>query len=178
MGVSFWNLVETIGAFILATGILIFVINAVRTNLRPRNAPLDPWDARTLEWMTNNPPKDYNYDAIPSVHSIDEFYHRKYEEDEESGDFIKIASADEIMADQEAHREAHMHMPSPSYWPMVIAFGLPVVAIGLIFAHVVSVIGALIIVIGAYGWVQEPSVADVDDYDPPSDSTKELATVE
>jgi hypothetical protein len=61
---------------------------------------------------------------------------------------------------------------------MVIAFGLPVVAIGLIFAHVVAVIGALIIIIGAYGWVQEPSVADVEDYDPPSDSTKELATVE
>jgi len=178
MGVSFWNLVETIGAFILATGILIFVINAVRTNLRPRSAPLDPWDARTLEWMTNNPPKDYNFDAIPSVHSIDEFYHRKYEEDEESGDFTKIATAEDIMADQEAHREAHMHMPSPSYWPMVIAFGLPVVAIGLIFAHAVSVIGALFIVIGAYGWVQEPSVADIDDYDPPSDSTKELATVE
>src|SRR6478672_8219302 len=133
MGVSFWNLVETIGAFILATGILIFLINAVRTNLKPRSAPLDPWDARTLEWMTNNPPKDYNFDAIPSVHSIDEFFHRKYEEDEDSGDFTKVASADEIMADQEAHREAHMHMPSPSYWPMVIAFGLPVVAIGLIF---------------------------------------------
>jgi cytochrome c oxidase subunit 1 len=178
MGVSFWNLVETIGAFILATGILLFLINAVRTNLKPRSAALDPWDARTLEWMTNNPPKDHNFDAIPSVHSIDEFFHRKYEEDEESGDFTKVASAEEIMADQEAHREAHMHMPSPSYWPMVIAFGLPVVAIGLIFSHVISVVGALLIVIGAYGWVQEPSVAEVDDYDPPSDSTKELATVE
>jgi cytochrome c oxidase subunit 1 len=71
------------------------------------------------------------------------------------------------MADQEAHREAHMHMPSPSYWPMVIAFGLPVVAIGLIFSHVISVVGALLIVMGAYGWVQEPSVAESDDYDPP-----------
>jgi len=178
MGVSFWNLVETIGAFILATGILIFLINAVRTNLKPRSAALDPWDARTLEWMTTNPPKDHNFDAIPSVHSIDEFFHRKYEEDEESGDFTKVASAEDILADQAAHREAHMHMPSPSYWPMVIAFGLPVVAIGLIFSHVISVVGALLIVIGAYGWVQEPSVAETDDYDPPSDSTKELATVE
>ena len=53
-----------------------------------------------------------------------------------------------------------MHMPSPSYWPMVLAFGLPVVAIGLIFNHVISVVGALIILLGVYGWVQEPSVAD------------------
>ena len=151
----------------------------MRTNLRPRSASLDPWDARTLEWMTTNPPKDHNFDAIPSVHSIDEFYHRKYEEDEESGDFTQ-----------------GRHAPRRS-WPtkrrtarrtctcrrrrtgrMVIAFGLPVVAIGLIFSHVISVVGALLIVIGAYGWVQEPSVAEVDDYDPPSDSTKELATVE
>src|SRR5262245_38529602 len=128
--------------------------------------------------MTSTPPKAHNFDAIPAVHSIDEFVHRKYEEDEETSEFTKIASAEEILADQERHADKHIHLPSPSYWPMVIAFGLPVVAIGLIFAHVVSVIGALIIIIGAYGWVQEPSVADVEDYDPPSDSTKELATVE
>jgi cytochrome c oxidase subunit 1 len=178
MGVSFWNLVETIGSLILALGILIFVINAVKTNLGPRSAPLDPWDARTLEWMTTNPPKEHNFDAIPAVHSIDEFFHRKYEEDEETGEFTKIASAEEILTDQERHADKHMHMPSPSYWPMVVAFGLPVVAIGLIFAHVVSVVGALIVIIGVYGWAQEPAVADRDDYGPPPGATKELATVE
>jgi hypothetical protein len=124
------------------------------------------------------PQLDAKIQEIVTRDALDEFFHRKYEEDEESGDFTKVASAEDIMADQEAHREAHMHMPSPSYWPMVIAFGLPVVAIGLIFSHVISVLGALLILIGAYGWVQEPSVAESDDYDPPSDSTKELATVE
>ncbi len=128
--------------------------------------------------MTTSPPKDHNFDAIPSVHSIDEFFHRKYEEDEETGQFTKIATAEEILADQEAHADAHMHMPSPSYWPMVLALGLPVVAIGLIFNHVISIVGALLIIAGAYGWAQEPSVADQDDYDPPSDGSKELATVD
>jgi hypothetical protein len=52
------------------------------------------------------------------------------------------------------------------------------VAAGLIFNHVISVVGALFIIVGAYGWVQEPSVADEDDYGPPSDGTKELATVD
>ena len=74
------------------------------------------------EWMTTNPPKAHNFDAIPSVHSIDEFFHRKYEEDEESGELhARSPRAEEIMADQEAHADAHIHMPSPSYWPMVIA---------------------------------------------------------
>jgi len=178
MGVTFWNLIETIGSFILAVGVLIFLINAVRTNLKPRNAPLDPWDARTLEWMTTSPPKAHNFDSIPAVHSIDEFFHRKYEEDESTGEFTKIETAEEILADQEAHVDQHMHMPSPSYWPMVLALGLPVVAIGLIFNPIISVAGALLVVLGAYGWVQEPSVADDDDYDPPADATKELATVD
>ena len=178
MGVSMWNFVESIGALIIALGVLMFLINAVRTNLGPRNAPLDPWDARTLEWMTASPPKDHNFDTIPTVHSIDEFFHRKYEEDEETGEFTKIATAEEILADQEAHADAHMHMPSPSYWPLILALGLPVVAIGLIFNIVISVAGALLIIVGAYGWTQEPSVADQDDYDPPGGGTKELATVD
>ena len=73
-----------------------------------------------------------------------------------------------------------MHLPSPSYWPLVIAFGLPIVAIGLIFSHVISVVGALFIVIGAStaGCWSRP-MADVDDYDAAVRRARsELATVE
>jgi cytochrome c oxidase subunit 1 len=176
MGVTGWNFVETIGAFIIALSVLIFVINVVRTNRGPRTAPADPWDARTLEWMTSNPPKEHNFDTIPTVHSIDEFYHRKYEEDEETGDFEQIATAEEILAYQEEHADRHIHMPSPSYWPLVVASGLPVVAIGLIYMRAIAVVGAVIVLFGVYGWAQEPATADPDDFDPPSES-KELAEV-
>jgi cytochrome c oxidase subunit 1 len=176
MGVSGWNLVESIGAFIIALSVLLFVINVVRTNRGPRNAPLDPWDARTLEWMTPNPPKEHNFDTIPTVHSIDEFYHRKYEEDDETGEFREIATPEQILAYQEEHADQHIHMPSPSYWPLVVAAGLPVVAIGLIYLRAISVIGAVIVLFGVYGWAQEPATADPDDFDPPSPS-KELAEV-
>ena len=83
---------------------------------RPTRGTRGPW-----KWTTTNPSKDHNFDATRSVHSIDEFYHRKYEEDLKSlTTSPRSPGAEEIMADQEAHREAHMHMPSPSYWPMVI----------------------------------------------------------
>ena len=123
--------------------------------------------------MTASPPKEHNFDSIPTVHSIDEFFHRKYEEDEETGEFTKIATAEEILADQEAHADAHMHMPSPSYWPMVLALGLPVVAIGLIFNIVISVAGALIIIARRLRLGRRsPRSPTTDDYDPPSDASE------
>jgi cytochrome c oxidase subunit 1 len=178
MGVSGWNLLESVGSLILAIGILLFLINAVRTNLRPRTAGADPWDARTLEWLTSSPPKEHNFDTIPSVQSIDEFFHRKYEEDEATGEFRRVATAEEVIGDLEAQAEEHIHMPSPSYWPLVSAISLPIVAMGLIFNHWISLVGALVLTFGIYGWAQEPATADESDFDPPGgDPSKELASV-
>src|SRR5213594_3312254 len=49
-GWDFWNGVSTIGAFLIAASILVFIANVVVTRLRGRPAGADPWDARTLEW--------------------------------------------------------------------------------------------------------------------------------
>jgi cytochrome c oxidase subunit 1 len=177
LGFSAWNLVETIGSFILAFGVLIFLVIAVMSFRGPRNAPLDPWDARSYEWMTTSPPKEHNFDAIPAVHSIDEFFHRKYEEDETTGELRKVATAEEILAEQEASADRHIHLPSPSYWPIVVAFGLPVIGLGLIYNFIVAGVGALITLVGLYGWTQEPSAHDPEDEDPSAGPSKELATV-
>jgi cytochrome c oxidase subunit I len=183
-GLTTWNLIETIGSLILATGVLLFLINAVRTNgkfgQKARTAPLDPWDARSLEWMTSSPPKEHNFDQIPVISTLDEFYFRKYAEDHDTGEIRAVASAEELLAEQERNADKHIHMPSPSYWPIVAALGLPVIALGMIFKTIpLSVIGAAIVLLGVYGWVLEPSVADDSDYDPPAStgSTKELTPV-
>jgi cytochrome c oxidase subunit 1 len=177
MGFNFWNLLETIGSFILALGVLLFVVNVIITARRPKNAPLDPWDARSLEWMTASPPKEHNFDQIPTVHSIDEFWHRKYREDHETGTLEKVATAEEILAEQEAHADEHMHMPSPSYWPIVLAAGFPIIGIGLIYNWIIALVGAVVVLLALYGWAMEPSVADPEDSDPPAPESKELATL-
>ena len=172
-----WNLVATIGAFTLALGIFTFIVNVIKTTRQPANAPLDPWDARSLEWLTANPPKEHNFDVIPTVRSIDEFFHRKYAEDTD-GRLERIATAEEIMAEQERNADQHIHLPSPSYWPMVLALGLPIVGMGLIYNHVVAVIGGAVILLAAYGWALEPSTAGPEDHDPPTEAgPKELASV-
>jgi cytochrome c oxidase subunit I len=73
--------------------------------------------------------------------------------------------------------DKHIHLPSQSYWPIVVAFGLPIVGIGLIYNFVISALGGLIVVAGLFGWAMEPSVADPEDEDPPASDSKELATV-
>ncbi|MFM8775981.1 MAG: cbb3-type cytochrome c oxidase subunit I, partial [Actinomycetota bacterium] len=141
---AFWNLVASIGSFILTIGILFFLINVWVTSRNPQKAPLDPWNARSLEWMTSNPPKEHNFDVIPTVHHLDEFFHRKYEEDEATHTMKQITTAEELMAEQERNADKHIHMPSPSYWPIVLAFGLPVITFGLIYSHLISVVGGVI----------------------------------
>ncbi len=64
-----YNLVSTIGAWIMALAILIFLVNVVRswrTGVRVGN---DPWVADTLEWYTPSPPPEHNFDRVPYVSS-------------------------------------------------------------------------------------------------------------
>jgi cytochrome c oxidase subunit 1 len=48
-------------------------------------------------------------------------------------------------------------MPSPSYWPVVAALGLPIIAYGLIFNMWLVGLGVVVVLVGFYGWILEPS---------------------
>ena len=178
---GFWNKVATLGAFTIALGVLVFVINIFVTAKKGEKSPLDPWDARTLEWMTASPPPEHNFDTVPTVHALDEFFHRKYEEvDTDAGPrLVKVKSAEEVLAAEQATDDEHIHLPSPSYWPIVLALALPIIAYGAIFNLLLSVFGVAVLILGIFGWVLEPSVADDSDYDPPAEGSgpiKELAS--
>ena len=178
---AFWNAVSSVGAFIIILSVLVFIINVVKTQ-RSKNpavkAPLDPWNARSLEWLTTSPPKVHNFDAIPTVHELDEFFHRKFAEDHETGEIRQVATAEDLMAEQEAHADTNIHLPSPSYWPLIVSFSLPVIGFGVIYNHLLIAVGAIMVILGVFGWSMEPSVAPASDYEPPAPSVggpKELA---
>lgn len=69
LGWDGWNFLMTIGAFVVALSILVFLINLTQTLRRPADAVADPWDGFTLEWMTSSPPPIHNFDSVPTVES-------------------------------------------------------------------------------------------------------------
>jgi cytochrome c oxidase subunit I len=71
LGVSAYNLISTIGSFILGIGVVMVVANLVWNVKRGRKAGNDPWKANTLEWFTQSPPPPNNFDVIPRVRSLE-----------------------------------------------------------------------------------------------------------
>ncbi len=163
LGLTFWNQVASVGAFLIALTVLMFIINAVRTQLKPKGLEdEDPWDARTLEWATSCPPPVWNFDEIPSVHALDDFWHTKYVEDHETGTLVPAQAGAAPEHDEAKAHEGHgIHLPSPSFWPIVSSIGLPIMAYGVLYAWWLLGLGVMVALVGFYGWAMEPSVAEV-----------------
>jgi cytochrome c oxidase subunit 1 len=79
------NLVSTIGAFILATGVLVTIINVVRSVKSGPVAGPDPWQGNTLEWFTPSPPPAHNFDVVPRVRSVEPMKDLRREVEARSG---------------------------------------------------------------------------------------------
>ncbi|HTN99958.1 MAG TPA: cytochrome c oxidase subunit I [Microthrixaceae bacterium] len=156
-GFETWNMVSTIGAFMIAVSIIIFIVNIAMSYSKHKRNPVDPgpdpWDSRSLEWMIPSPSPEHNFDEIPVVEELDEFWHRKYGHDEE-GHLVRIARTEDVVQRGDA---TGVHLPSPSYWPLVLAAGFPFIGYGIIFNLAWAVPGALLLIAGMAGWVMEPS---------------------
>jgi cytochrome c oxidase subunit I len=158
-GFDFWNMISTIGAFTIALSVLVFIINAVTSIRHGEIAGNDPWDARTIEWSIPSPPPHYNFAEIPQIHERDDFWHKKYTEDESGVLVPVVAGAQDVDEDQtDASHEEHEepHMPRPSYWPLVAAAALPLIGYGILFQWAVVALGVVVLLVGIYGWALEP----------------------
>jgi cytochrome c oxidase subunit 1 len=69
MGLELPNMLSSIGAFVVALAVLLFIVNVVMSLVSGRGAPPNPWGAATLEWATSSPPPRYNFAHILVVES-------------------------------------------------------------------------------------------------------------
>ena len=172
---NFW---ATVGAFLIALSVLIFMINVAYSRMRKKVAGNDPWDARTLEWTISSPPPEHNFDQIPHVKHLDDFWYQKHPEliEHADGDGAHKprgvphgAQADTAHGVAPSHGAGHssIHLPGLSYYPFIISAGLGITMGGLMLHFSISIVGALVMVWGLLGWSFEPAV----DMDPGSQGT-------
>ncbi len=154
LGVAGLNLTATVGAFVLALGILVFLWNLLRSLRRGEPAGANPWNAATLEWSIPSPPPAYNFAVIPTVRSRYPLW-EEHAPARPDGEAVKPRAG-------AGHGEwpgGHgIHMPRPSAWPAAAALGLLIMASGGI-AHTVAVViaGAVVFVGSIYAWAFQPA---------------------
>ena len=153
------NYIATIGALILGVGIFIYFAVMVYTFLKGEKVGKDIWDARTLEWSLPNPPPEYNYRVIPTVHARDAYWYNKQHKAEIAQEEAEHAKA------EAAH--GGIHMPHQSIYPFVASLGLFIAAIGIaVIDHDpspgfwgkkigISMIGGVVMLAGIYFWALE-----------------------
>jgi cytochrome c oxidase subunit 1 len=151
LGFEFWNMIETVGAFILALGFLVFIVNIIKTWRGPKNAPADPWHGATLEWSIPSPPQEFNFPKLPQVASSTP----QWDAWRAAGG--KIPEPQPVSGDD-------IHMPNPSYWPVMAAIGVFLVLGSLMFIrefpgkwYFLTLFGVVWLFVSVYKWAFEPA---------------------
>ncbi len=155
MGWTFLNQFETVCAFILGLAFLVLYINIIKSLINGERAPADPWDGRGLEWATTSPPPAYNFGAIPNVRGRDPFWITKYGRAGSRGVAMYAAGQIPKPVPEEPLTEP-IHMPAPSFFPIVIAAGLFVMGLGwIVLWYRLVALGLLAMFLGIVGMAFE-----------------------
>ena len=151
------NLASTIGSFVLALGVLVFIVNHVVSSRRGAAAGRDPWNGDTLEWATTSPPPHYNFLVIPTVTSGNPLWDQPGLADEQrtgsGGLTLDQGHETPCTSVLDADTEGSLVMPHGSIWPVTLALGLSVLFYGfLVDAYAVASFGGAIVAGAVVGW--------------------------
>ncbi|MCC6237505.1 MAG: cytochrome c oxidase subunit I [Dehalococcoidia bacterium] len=141
LGWDFWNMVSTIGAYVIGVSVLVFIWNFFKTMSKPMDQPNNPWGAPTLEWATSSPPPEHDFDVVPVVRARDPLWYDR----------------DHGLEQPQPTGHEHIHIPPPSYYPIVMSFGVLLMAVGVTTSLAVTALGIPIVIYSVWGWALEPT---------------------
>ncbi|PYI49979.1 cytochrome c oxidase subunit I [Paenibacillus flagellatus] len=125
-----FNFISSIGAFGMGIGTILLLVNILITSMKPKNAPADPWDGRTLEWAIPSPAPEYNFKQLPLVRGLDALFKEKLEGRKEMTPAEPLSS---------------IHMPSPSILPFVMSVGLFIAGFGFMYHNFLVGAGGIVV---------------------------------
>jgi cytochrome c oxidase subunit I+III len=160
LGWDLWNLLSTIGGYILAAGLVLIVLNFLWSLRAGSPAGPDPWGAPDLEWITSSPPQHYNFLEIPTVRSTTPLWDQL--ELHEHGRRVHeprrtLAEGHDTLGTSvvDAEPESILAMPGSTYVPVVTALGITGIFFGTLGrVYPLMVAGFLVFVGGLLAWVR------------------------
>jgi hypothetical protein len=167
-----FNMLSSIGAFLLMPATALFVWNFFRSKKGGEPAPANAWDAATLEWSIPSPPPEYNFAKIPVVHSrypLWDLTHPERTKDvPHTNEGMRHTGEHDIVdmhieTERKTAKELGIPMPSSTSKPFWTALGLVVMFTGLLVMPHNKMAGLFGIFAGAamlvgflYAWLTSP----------------------
>jgi cytochrome c oxidase subunit I+III len=140
MGWGGYNLLETIGAYILAAGLATVVVNLLVSLRRGERVGNDPFGGGTLEWATTSPPPEYSFAVIPKVTSpypMWDVEDRAEDERKLDAGVLLLDRGHETPASTvlDGELDEVLDMPSDSPWPILLAAATTVLFAMVLLGH-------------------------------------------
>ncbi|MFT3789340.1 MAG: cytochrome c oxidase subunit I [Tepidisphaeraceae bacterium] len=159
-----WNLVASIGAYVMAAGFLLTAFNMMRSLRRGPIAGANPWGAGTLEWETASPPESYGFRELPTVHGREPIWQNPPDAAVIVGlrNDYKETLATTLLDAKPDHRYT---LSGDSIWPFFVALTTAGALIGGMFHPVAVPIALTFMFVALIGWfwVSGPSKSDATD---------------
>ena len=159
MGWEALSRTASIGAALIALGVLMMLINFAISRRSGVVAGANPWNADTLEWSISSPPPVYNFLHIPVVSGANAVWDAAPDQPYVTGmrfDRREVLVTKTLDAEPD-HRE---EMPAHSIYPFILALTTTLGLAGSIFYAWWFVVGMILTTIAGIGWFW-PSKEDV-----------------
>ena len=153
------NLITTVGAFVLAFGILLFLINVFVSLRNGQLAGPNPWDAPSLEWSTPSPPPPYNFPVVPRIASRHPLWESRLGDRRRRSELrvgLALDRGKEALATTalDAVPDAILKMPDDTPAPFIVTLAMSVGFAGLLLqAWWLAGVGAIATLVGLLVWL-------------------------